>query len=108
MNYNVAHKHEDIQLFYAGMKAGLHPQTHPIIADALDNIKECLDTVGIKGPDGTEYRWNYGLMSGWRHTMLINTSFNAMIARVAHFMLKKYEDISCYDTLAVGDDSTEC
>jgi hypothetical protein len=108
MNYNVAHKHEDIQLFYSGIKSGLHPQTHPIIHDALDSIKECLDTVGIKGPDGTEYRWNYGLMSGWRHTMLINTSFNAMIARVAHFMLKKYENISCYDTLAVGDDSTEC
>jgi hypothetical protein len=107
-NYNVAHKHEDIKLFYSSIKEGLHPQTHAIMHDALDSILECMDTVGIKGPNGELYRWNYGLMSGWRHTMLINTAFNAIISRVAHRMLMKYEKIECYDTLAVGDDSTEC
>jgi hypothetical protein len=106
-NYNVAHKHEHIRLFYSSIKTGLKHGTHEIIPDAVDKILTCLTDVGITDDEGHYYRWNYGLMSGWRHTMLINTTFNAILARVSHRMLLKYENIKCLDVQAVGDDSAE-
>jgi hypothetical protein len=105
-NYNVAHKHSDIRAFYQSMIEGLPSSTDNIIVDAVNKLLECMNEVSVHTKDAT-YLWEHGLMSGWRHTMLINTIFNDAIADVVNDMASEQLGTRTLDYLVQGDDTLE-
>jgi hypothetical protein len=105
-NYNVAHKHSDIIAFYQAIHDGLPAHTNQMIRQSVLNLIECMREVSVHTADAT-YLWEHGLMSGWRHTMLINTIFNDAIADVANQMATEELGTRTLDYLVQGDDTLE-
>ena len=71
-------------------------------------ILECLKpgNVGVE-IDGERLLWTFGLMSGWRHTMLLNILMNVCEGRVTARRIEKHLGIIRFLVQAVGGDGAE-
>lgn len=105
-NFNICHSHSDIKLFYNAIAESFRNAGAHDCAAIADKINICLDDVGIEH-EGTYYKWEYGLMSGWRHTMLINTTFNIALGRAVSRILEEDFSIRTLARTHTGDDSVE-
>lgn len=105
-NFNIRHDHDEIRLFYLSMRKTFVRRSAHDLVTVVDTILSCLDTIGVMH-DGQYYAWNYGLMSGWRHTMLINTSFNIALGRAAGRVIKQHYSMGVLKRAHMGDDSVE-
>lgn len=106
-NFNIVHKHSEIRMFYLGVAEHFRQLGNGAdVILVVDKILRCLDEVGIVS-NGQHYRWLHGLMTGWRHTMLLNTLFNVVLGRLARSWLRRVFGIDSYIALHQGDDSVE-
>jgi hypothetical protein len=105
-NFNQCHKHTDMIRWYEGIRDAITGYASNIFVDAVNNLIECMRTVAILDGD-KRYEWEYGLMSGWRHTMLFNTTFNKVYADVACEIMTREIGTKRLRGQYMGDDSFE-
>jgi len=106
-NWNVAHLHTEFFDFYGSMSEVFKAYERPDLLIASESILTCLKDVGVYGPDGTFFKWEYGLQTGWRHTMLINTVFNVAAGEAMDLLLLELGLPPRLAALHQGDDSAE-
>jgi hypothetical protein len=105
-NYNICHKHERMQLFYRSARLMAVKLGQLELAADFEHMEKCLDDVGVY-IDGIYNKWEYGLQSGWGHTMLFHCVHNACAGRVAARMVKQMVGWHRYVASHQGDDSRE-
>jgi hypothetical protein len=106
-NYNRSHLHSEIKMFYASAAKRCRELGRDDFAEHFEAINKCLDDVGVYLDDGAYYKWVFGLMSGWRHTMLLNNVFNVSEGRAVATVLEELVGITLLMALHQGDDSAE-
>lgn len=105
-NYNACHTHKRMQMFYASAAKVAREQEQAGLADELEYIIRCLDDVGVYVDD--EYRkWEYGMQTGWAHTMLFNCLFNSCSGSAVEEMMREEFGYTRYYARHQGDDSNE-
>lgn len=105
-NYNLCHKHERMQMFYREA-AGVCRQlgVHEMAVD-FDFLERCLDDVGVYVDDKYN-KWEYGLQTGWAHTMMFHCVHNSSAGRVVERMVHELTGWRRYVASHQGDDSRE-
>jgi hypothetical protein len=105
-NYNLCHKHERMQMFYDTAAAECTKFGEIEMAADFEHMSRCLDDVGVYVDE--EYkRWEYGLQTGWAHTMLFHCLHNSAAGRVAAEMIRERTGWRRYISSHQGDDSRE-
>lgn len=105
-NYNVCHKHERMQMFYRAAAAACRRAKEYEMATEFDNCAKCLDDVGVY-VDGEYHKWEYGLQSGWAHTMLFHCTHNSCAGKVVAQLVEELTGWRRYIARHQGDDSQE-
>jgi len=105
-NFNIVHRKTEMQAFYFGMRRRYAAAGMERAAFSALWVASALDDYGVIA-DGVKYKWEHGLMSGWRHTMLINTVLNVICGRVARRLVEEKLGWVAMAALHTGDDSVE-
>jgi len=105
-NYNLCHKHERMQMFYDAAQDACRTLGEHEMADDYEHMARCLDDVGVF-VDGTYNKWEYGLQTGWAHTMMFHCVHNSCAGRVAAQMIKEMTGWRRMVAGHQGDDSRE-
>jgi hypothetical protein len=105
-NYNICHRHDRMQMFYMAAAETAHWKGEHALAEELEGCAKCLDDVGVY-VDGQYNKWEFGLQSGWAHTMMFHCTHNSSAGRVAAEMVKELTGWSRYKGQHQGDDSRE-
>lgn len=105
-NYNDLHESDELKLFYSSQREVYRQAGRLDLVEVCDKVIACLEDVGIEH-EGEFYKWERGLMTGWRHTMLINTTFNVCIARAAYSIVEREFGMKVVAHLHQGDDTVE-
>jgi len=106
-NYNICHKHSRMQAFYRSAARVCRERGAEEMARELEYMIKCLDDVGVVMEDGTYFKWEYGLQTGWAHTMLFHCVHNSCAGRVVDDMLSSHVGWKRYIARHQGDDSAE-
>jgi hypothetical protein len=106
-NYNLCHKHQRMQLFYRSARETAVRMGQDDLARELTYLEKCLDDVGVVMEDGTYHKWEYGLQTGWAHTMLFHCVHNSCAARAAELVISRRLPWRRYVGRHQGDDSAE-
>ncbi|BBZ90078.1 RNA dependent RNA polymerase [Diatom RNA virus 1] len=105
-NYNICHSHARMIAFYAAAEGACRAQGECEMADEFAHLQSCLTDVGVY-VDGEYNKWEYGLQSGWAHTMLFHCVHNVCAGATVESILN--EDLGWKRWIArhQGDDSAE-
>lgn len=107
LNFNIRYKHqEEIIRFYKGVRTYAKARQAWDVVDDVDRIITCISDMGVIY-DGVKYVWKYGLMTGWRHTMLFHCVMNTVLARVVKGAVSKLIRAHVLASQHQGDDSAE-
>jgi hypothetical protein len=106
-NYNICHKHERMQRFYRAAAQAARDGGQVEMADEFEYLAKCLDDVGVQINDGTYAKWEYGLQTGWAHTMLFHCVHNTCAARAVEGIISEATGWKRYIGRHQGDDSAE-
>jgi hypothetical protein len=105
-NYNLCHKHSRMQMFYRAAARVATTLGEGELATELENCAVCLDDVGVYVDD--EYKkWEYGLQTGWAHTMMFHCVHNSSAGRVVARMVHELTGWRRHIARHQGDDSKE-
>jgi len=105
-NYNLCHKHERMQMFYDAAQAACRRLGEDQMADDYEHMSRCLDDVGVY-VDGVYNKWEFGLQTGWAHTMMFHCVHNSCAGRVAAQMVREKTGWRRMVAGHQGDDSRE-
>lgn len=105
-NYNMCHKHERMQMFYREAAGEAQRLGAVEMANDFKHMIACLDDVGVY-VDGEYKKWEYGLQTGWAHTMLFHCVHNSCAGRVAAKIVERYTGWRRLVASHQGDDSRE-
>jgi hypothetical protein len=105
-NYNICHKHERMQMFYAEAARMSRFLGVSDLAEDFDHMQRCLDDVGVY-VDDVYNKWEYGLQTGWAHTMMFHCVHNSCAGRVVAKMVQELTGWKRYVASHQGDDSRE-
>lgn len=105
-NYNICHKHERMQMFYLAGARRCDIMGETELADEFRYMARCLDDVGVY-VDGVYNKWEFGLQSGWAHTMLFHCVHNSCAGRAAEAIVNEMCGWRRMIGRHQGDDSAE-
>ena len=105
-NFNICLVHSDIRMFYNEVGDTALMMGASELADVAYHVGEAVRHVGVL-KDGKRINWLYGLQTGWRHTMLLNTLFNVCSGRAVARVVEEDGLGVRRAGLHVGDDSAE-
>jgi hypothetical protein len=106
-NYNICHTHARMRAFYLAAAQGASAMGSADMVAEFERAAQCLESVGVYDSEGVYHRWEYGLMSGWGHTMLFNCLFNSCSGRAAAKVVANKLGVSRILAVHQGDDSAE-
>ncbi len=109
-NYNVIYEHSDLTEFYLAAAKAMeeHPRSDEL-GEHIHCARGCAEAMKQVGVCENQrlYRWYFGLMSGWRHTMLLHSISNPELGRIIYRVICHLFGIACLLGYYQGDDSCE-